>query len=169
MFIRRDFDEFVHRWYDPVAKKPVRIRDVVFVEDQTIVDIDKAKEISIPESSVDSMLVPLRTWFGFNDTRFIMTCVMSMWVFCHKMMMSQMLLCLRMLMVGNIIHSLHFKSRLEIDDHSIGFVVMTISMLFTGELWSVVEMSIVKMNIVERVELLGFRSLLREKGSIVEG
>lgn len=38
-----DLDEFGYKLFDPIEKKVVRSRDVVFVEDQTIEDIVKAK------------------------------------------------------------------------------------------------------------------------------
>ena len=34
-------DEFGYRFYDPIDKKLIRSRDVVFFEDQTIENIDK--------------------------------------------------------------------------------------------------------------------------------
>uniref|UniRef100_A0A0D3AGD1 Retroviral polymerase SH3-like domain-containing protein n=1 Tax=Brassica oleracea var. oleracea TaxID=109376 RepID=A0A0D3AGD1_BRAOL len=36
-------DEFGYRFYDPVERKLVRSRDVVFMEDQKIKNIDKSK------------------------------------------------------------------------------------------------------------------------------
>lgn len=42
MFIGYGQDEFGYRFYDPVHKKLIRSRDVVFIEDQTIKDINKA-------------------------------------------------------------------------------------------------------------------------------
>ncbi|GKV41223.1 hypothetical protein SLEP1_g48789 [Rubroshorea leprosula] len=58
IFIGYGQDEFGYWLYDPVEKKLVRSRDVVFFEDQTIEDIDKAKKTSLQsnESSVDSRL-----------------------------------------------------------------------------------------------------------------
>ena len=52
-------DEFGYKLFDPIAKKVVRSRDVVFVEDQTIEDIVKAK-VQIPQQQdmVDLDLVP---------------------------------------------------------------------------------------------------------------
>ena len=41
VFIGYGQDEFGYRFYDPVQKKLVRSRDVVFMEDQTIQDIEK--------------------------------------------------------------------------------------------------------------------------------
>ncbi|KAF2318902.1 hypothetical protein GH714_011547 [Hevea brasiliensis] len=43
IFIGYGQDEFGYRCYDPVEKKLVRSRGVIFVEDQTIKDIDKAE------------------------------------------------------------------------------------------------------------------------------
>ena len=47
VFLGYGQDEFGYRFYDPVEKKLVRSRDVVFVEDQTIQDIEQAK-VSVP-------------------------------------------------------------------------------------------------------------------------
>lgn len=38
VFVGYGQDEFGYRFYDPVQKKPIRSRDAVFVEDQTIKD-----------------------------------------------------------------------------------------------------------------------------------
>jgi len=43
IFIGYGLDEFGYKLYDPVEKKIIRSRDVVFVEDQTIQDIQKSK------------------------------------------------------------------------------------------------------------------------------
>ncbi|KAK0589461.1 hypothetical protein LWI29_014619 [Acer saccharum] len=47
IFIGYGQDEFGYKFYDPIEKKLVRSRDVVFMEDQTIQDIEKAEK-SIP-------------------------------------------------------------------------------------------------------------------------
>ena len=44
IFIGYGHDEFSYRFYDPVEKKLVRSRDVIFVEDQTIEDIGKTEK-----------------------------------------------------------------------------------------------------------------------------
>ncbi|RDX86444.1 hypothetical protein CR513_32223, partial [Mucuna pruriens] len=44
IFIGYGHDEYGYRLYDPVKKKLVRSRDVQFMEDQTIEDIDKVKK-----------------------------------------------------------------------------------------------------------------------------
>ncbi|RDY07901.1 hypothetical protein CR513_07924, partial [Mucuna pruriens] len=44
IFIGYGHDEYGYRMYDPVEKKLVRSRDVQFMEDQTIKDIDKVKK-----------------------------------------------------------------------------------------------------------------------------
>ena len=51
IFIGYGQDEFGYRLYDPVEKKLVRSRDVEFIEDQTIKDIDKAEKSQSQESS----------------------------------------------------------------------------------------------------------------------
>ena len=48
IFIGYGEDEFGYRFYDPIEKKLVRSRDVKFMEDQTIEDIDK-REKSTPK------------------------------------------------------------------------------------------------------------------------
>ncbi|KAG8479560.1 hypothetical protein CXB51_029173 [Gossypium anomalum] len=53
--------EFGYRLYDPVQKKLVRSRDVVFIEDQTIDDIDKTEKVDSQDSGdlIDVNPVPL--------------------------------------------------------------------------------------------------------------
>ena len=56
MFISYGQDEFGYRFYDPVHKKLIRSRDVVFIEDQTIKDINKAdKEDFTPTNDSTSL------------------------------------------------------------------------------------------------------------------
>ncbi|CAA7059133.1 unnamed protein product [Microthlaspi erraticum] len=55
VFIGYGQDEFGYRFYDPVEKKLVRSRDVVFMEDQTIKDIDKSGN---PTQSFESLIGP---------------------------------------------------------------------------------------------------------------
>lgn len=52
VFIGYGQDEFGYRFYDPVQKKLVRSRDVVFIEDQTIQDIEKIDK-TVPQYSDD--------------------------------------------------------------------------------------------------------------------
>ena len=42
--LRHGHDESGYRFYDPIKKKLVKSRDVVFMEDMTIEDIDKAEK-----------------------------------------------------------------------------------------------------------------------------
>lgn len=51
IFLGYGRDEFGYRLYYPVEKKLIRSRDVVFMEDQTIEDIDKMKKINSAEGS----------------------------------------------------------------------------------------------------------------------
>ena len=51
IFLGYGLDEFGYRLYDPVGKKIVRSRDVVFVEDQTIEDIEKTEE-AVPRHKI---------------------------------------------------------------------------------------------------------------------
>jgi len=44
IFIGHDHDESDYRFYDPVEKKFVRSRDVIFVEDHTVEDIGKTEK-----------------------------------------------------------------------------------------------------------------------------
>ncbi|KAJ0080613.1 hypothetical protein Patl1_23435 [Pistacia atlantica] len=44
IFIGYGLDEFDYKLYNPVEKKPVRSRDVVFMEDQTIQDVEKQRK-----------------------------------------------------------------------------------------------------------------------------
>ena len=47
IFIGYGYDKFGYRFYDPVEKKLVRSRDVIFLEDQTIEDIGKTENQSL--------------------------------------------------------------------------------------------------------------------------
>jgi hypothetical protein len=49
IFLGYGGDQFSYNLFDPIARKVVRSRDVVFVEDQTIKDIVKTKK-KVPES-----------------------------------------------------------------------------------------------------------------------
>lgn len=63
IFVGYGLDKFGYRFYDPVEKKLIRSRDVVFVENQTIEDIQKA-EATISHGDydlVDLDLPPLTT------------------------------------------------------------------------------------------------------------
>ena len=51
IFIGYGEDEFGYRFYDPVEKKLVRSRDVQFMEDQTIEDIDKVEKTTPEKDS----------------------------------------------------------------------------------------------------------------------
>ncbi|GJT81401.1 retrovirus-related pol polyprotein from transposon TNT 1-94 [Tanacetum coccineum] len=46
-------DEFGYRLYDPVQKRLVRSRDVVFEEDQTLKDVENAERETIPQHNDD--------------------------------------------------------------------------------------------------------------------
>jgi len=61
IFVGYGQDEFGYRFFDPVEKKLVRSRDVVFFEDQTIEDLDKSEKVDSQsnESLVDVDPVPL--------------------------------------------------------------------------------------------------------------
>lgn len=50
VFVGYGQDEFGYRFYDPVQKKLIRSRDAVFVEDQSIKDIEKTDKV-VPNSS----------------------------------------------------------------------------------------------------------------------
>jgi len=50
IFLGYGLDEFGYRLYDPVEKKLVRSRDVVFMEDQIIHDIEKTEKV-VPQCS----------------------------------------------------------------------------------------------------------------------
>ena len=45
VFIGYGLDEFGYRFYDPILKKVIRSRDVVFMENQNITDIDKMETV----------------------------------------------------------------------------------------------------------------------------
>jgi hypothetical protein len=63
IFIGYGQDEFGYKFFDPIEKKVVRSRDVKFIEDQTIEDIDKVEktisEINNNLSNVDSVRIPI--------------------------------------------------------------------------------------------------------------
>jgi len=52
IFISYSENEFGYRFYDPAKKKLFRSRDVKFMEDQTIEDIDKVEK-STPKEDND--------------------------------------------------------------------------------------------------------------------
>lgn len=62
IFINYGQDEFGCRLYDHVGKKLIQIRTVVFMEDQTIEDIDKVENVTpkkdISLSNVDQVQLP---------------------------------------------------------------------------------------------------------------
>jgi transposase InsO family protein len=59
IFLGYGLDEFGYKLFDPIARKVVRSRDVIFVEDQTIEDIVKAKDkVPQQEPVVDLDPVP---------------------------------------------------------------------------------------------------------------
>ena len=64
-----EHEDFGYRLYDPVEKKLIRSRNVVFFEDQTIEDIDKGDNTKssndIPTIS-NSDLDPIRVPIDFN-------------------------------------------------------------------------------------------------------
>ncbi|GJY76876.1 putative RNA-directed DNA polymerase [Tanacetum coccineum] len=53
VFLGYGQDEFGYRLYDPVQKKLVRSRDVVFEEDQTLKDVENAERETIPQHNDD--------------------------------------------------------------------------------------------------------------------
>ena len=50
VFLGYGQDEFGYRLYDPTKKKLIRSRDVIFVEDQTIANIEKIGELESKHS-----------------------------------------------------------------------------------------------------------------------
>ncbi|RDX71970.1 hypothetical protein CR513_48611, partial [Mucuna pruriens] len=60
IFIGYGHDEYGYRMYDPVKKKLVRSRDVQFMEDQTIKDIDKVKKSTPDKDNSLSEIDPVR-------------------------------------------------------------------------------------------------------------
>ena len=54
IFIGYGLDEFGYRLYDPIEKKLVRSCDIIFIENQTIEDIDKAEKVEF--SSFDGIV-----------------------------------------------------------------------------------------------------------------
>lgn len=61
IFIGYGQDEFGYRFYDPIDKKLIRSRDVVFFDDQTIEDIYKTEKVDshTDESLVDVDPIPI--------------------------------------------------------------------------------------------------------------
>ena len=63
-------EDFAHRLYDSIEKKLIRSRDVAFLEDQTIKDIDKDdKPRSLDDILVssDPDLIPVPVDFDHGD------------------------------------------------------------------------------------------------------
>ena len=58
IFIGYVQDQLGYRFYDPIQKKLIRCRDVVFIEYQTIVDIKSEKNASRSDNNSDLSLVP---------------------------------------------------------------------------------------------------------------
>ena len=54
IFIGYGLDEFCYRLYDPIGKKLVRSRDIIFMENQTIEDIKKEEKVE--SSSFDGIV-----------------------------------------------------------------------------------------------------------------
>ena len=52
IFIGYGLDEFGYTLYDPIEKKLVRSRDIIFMENQTIEDIDKAEKVETSNLTV---------------------------------------------------------------------------------------------------------------------
>lgn len=61
IFIGYGQDEFGYKLYDPVEKKVVRSRDVKFIEDQTIEDIDKMEKKTSQNDTSLFDVHPVRT------------------------------------------------------------------------------------------------------------
>ncbi|GAU50368.1 hypothetical protein TSUD_284660 [Trifolium subterraneum] len=63
IFIGYGKDEFGYKFYDPLGKKLIRSRDVVFMKDQTIEDIDKMEKTTrkkdVTLSNIDSVRLPV--------------------------------------------------------------------------------------------------------------
>ena len=58
IFVGYGQDQFGYRFYDPVQKKLVRSYDAVFIENQTIEDVDKMEK-NVPKSNDDSAYLKL--------------------------------------------------------------------------------------------------------------
>ncbi|WVZ20167.1 hypothetical protein V8G54_007489 [Vigna mungo] len=65
IFIGFGQDEFGYKLYDPIEKKVVRSRDVQFMEDQTIEDIDKVEKSTPKEDGNVTDIDPIR--LSIND------------------------------------------------------------------------------------------------------
>ena len=61
IFIGYGEDEFGYRFYDPIENKLVRSRDVKFMEDQTIEDIDKMEKSTPKEDNGMADFEPIQT------------------------------------------------------------------------------------------------------------
>nr|KYP49409.1 Retrovirus-related Pol polyprotein from transposon TNT 1-94 [Cajanus cajan] len=68
IFIGYGQDELGYRLYDPVEKKLVRSRDVQFMEDQTIEDIDKMEKSTPKEDGNVADVDPIRLSANELDT-----------------------------------------------------------------------------------------------------
>ena len=59
IFVGYAHEEFGYRLWDPIDKKIIRSRDVIFLEDQTIEDFDKSKKFKVSnEVFVDPISPP---------------------------------------------------------------------------------------------------------------
>ena len=61
IFIGYSENEFGYRFYDPVKKKLFRSRDVKFMEDQTIGDIDKVEKSTLKEDNGVADFEPIQS------------------------------------------------------------------------------------------------------------
>ncbi|RDX88185.1 hypothetical protein CR513_30250, partial [Mucuna pruriens] len=68
IFIGYGHDEYGYRMYDLVEKKLVKSRDVQFMEDQTIEDIDKEKKPILEKDNSLSEIDPVRMPIQYLDT-----------------------------------------------------------------------------------------------------
>ena len=61
IYLSSPSDEFGYRLWDPIKKKTVRSRDVVFIEDETIRDIGKPEKpkTTTPQVDLDPVNPPL--------------------------------------------------------------------------------------------------------------
>ena len=58
IFIEYGQDQMSYRFYDPIQKKLIRCRDVIFIQYHTIVNIKSEKNASRFENNSDLSLVP---------------------------------------------------------------------------------------------------------------
>ena len=103
IFIGYGENKFGYRFYDPIEKKLVKSRDMKFMEDQTIEDIDKVEKSTPKEDNgvadfqpvqppIQNLNTDVQNYVASNlEMRFLLMMMMKRSMACHKMKILVML------------------------------------------------------------------------------